>query len=91
MKSCSKSSPIPSWKPKKARNKCLKHASMNLKRSDAPQLGGAEYLRQGFSKEYVNLLMGHTSQRMTDDYIGQHINWTECRADLVLETTVFQK
>jgi integrase len=52
-------------------------------------LGGAEYLRQGFSKEYVNLLMGHTSQRMTDDYTGQHINWTECDADLVLETTVY--
>jgi enterobacteria phage integrase len=48
-------------------------------------LGGAEYLRQGFSKEYVNLLMGHTTQRMTDDYTGQHINWTECNADLVLK------
>lgn len=45
-------------------------------------LGGAEYLRQGFSKEYVNLLMGHTSQRMTDAYTGQHINWTECQAEL---------
>lgn len=47
-------------------------------------LGGAEYLRQGYSKEYVNLLMGHTSQKMTDSYTGQHINWTDCAADLVL-------
>jgi enterobacteria phage integrase len=47
-------------------------------------LGGAEYLRQGYSKEYVNLLMGHTSQRMTDSYTGQHINWTDCEAGLNL-------
>ncbi|MFT4906312.1 MAG: integrase [Oleispira sp.] len=31
-------------------------------------LSGSLYLEQGFSKEYVNLLMGHTSQKMTDEY-----------------------
>ena len=45
-------------------------------------LGGALYLEQGFSKEYVNLLMGHTSQKMTDEYTDQHQNWTECKAEL---------
>ena len=45
-------------------------------------LGGALYLQQGFSKEYVNLLMGHTSQRMTDGYTDPHQQWTECAADL---------
>lgn len=47
-------------------------------------LGGALYLQQGFSKEYVNLLMGHTTLRMTDSYTDQHINWTECAAELKL-------
>jgi integrase len=47
-------------------------------------LGGSLYLEQGFSKEYVNLLMGHTSQKMTDEYTDQHQNWTECEASLKL-------
>ncbi len=47
-------------------------------------LGGALYLEQGFSKEYVNLLMRHTSQKMTDEYTDQHQNWTECEASLEL-------
>ncbi len=47
-------------------------------------LGGARYLEQGYSKEHVNLLMGHTTQRMTNEYTEQHINWTECTADLSL-------
>lgn len=50
-------------------------------------LGGAEYLNQGHSPEYVNLLMGHTTQRMTDSYTDQHLNWTECAADLRLKTS----
>lgn len=45
-------------------------------------LGGALYLEQGFSKEYVNLLMGHTTQQMTDDYSDLHITWISCSADL---------
>ena len=47
-------------------------------------LGGAQYLDQGYSKEYVNLLMGHTTMRMTEGYTDQHGNWTECAADLKL-------
>jgi len=47
-------------------------------------LGGALYLQQGYSKEYVNLLMGHTTQRMTDSYTDQHMPWTECAAELKL-------
>lgn len=47
-------------------------------------LGDSLYLEQGFSKEYVNLLMGHTSQKMTDEYTDQHQNWTECSAKLQL-------
>lgn len=31
-------------------------------------LGGALYLQAGYSDEYVNLLMGHTTQKMTDHY-----------------------
>lgn len=47
-------------------------------------LGGAQYLAQGYSQEYVNLLMGHTTMRMTKEYTDQHGNWTECKADLRL-------
>lgn len=50
-------------------------------------LGGALYLEQSFSKEYVNLLMGHTSQKMTDEYTDQHQNWTECKAELMPKFT----
>jgi integrase len=42
------------------------------------------YLEQDFSKEYVSLLTGHTSQKMTDEYTDQHQNWTECSASLKL-------
>ncbi len=45
-------------------------------------LGGALYKRQGYTDEYVNLLMGHTTQRMTDSYTDQHDNWTQCAAEL---------
>lgn len=45
-------------------------------------LGGAQYLAQGYGKEYVNLLMGHTTMKMTEGYTDQHGNWTECKADL---------
>lgn len=45
-------------------------------------LGGAQYLAQGYSKEYVNLLMGHTTMKMTEGYTDQHGNWTECKAEL---------
>lgn len=60
----------------------------NLNQGEAPTfheiraLGGALYLQQGFSKEYVNLLMGHTTQRMTDSYTDQHLPWTDCAAEL---------
>lgn len=47
-------------------------------------LGGAQYLAQGYSQEYVNLLMGHTTMKMTKEYTDQHGNWTECKADLKL-------
>lgn len=47
-------------------------------------LGGAQYLAQGYSQEYVNLLMGHTTMKMTKDYTDQHGNWTECKAELKL-------
>lgn len=47
-------------------------------------LGSSVYIAQGYPKEYVNLLMGHTTQRMTDSYIGQQTNWTECAAELNL-------
>ena len=45
-------------------------------------LGGAQYLEQGYSKEYVQLLMGHTTMKMTEGYTDQHGNWTECKAEL---------
>ena len=47
-------------------------------------LGGSLYLDAGYSEEFVNLLMGHTSMRMTKGYTDQHQEWTECRADLPL-------
>lgn len=48
-------------------------------------LGGAQYLAQGHSKEYVNLLMGHTTMKMTEGYTDQHGNWTECKAELKIK------
>ncbi|PTY38587.1 hypothetical protein BGP77_11555 [Saccharospirillum sp. MSK14-1] len=47
-------------------------------------LGGALYLQSGYSDEYVNLLMGHTTMKMTDHYTDQHIIWTDCAAELSL-------
>jgi len=48
-------------------------------------LGGFLYLEQGHSKEYVNLLMGHTTMTMTEHYTDRHIEYTECKAELNLE------
>jgi integrase len=45
-------------------------------------LGGWLYLEQGYSKEYVNLLMGHTKMAMTDHYTDRHMEYTECKAEL---------
>lgn len=47
-------------------------------------LGGKLYLDAGYGDDYVNLLMGHTSQRMTDQYTDQHQEWTLCGAELDL-------
>jgi hypothetical protein len=47
-------------------------------------LGGAMFLEAGFSNEYVNLLMGYTTMKMTDHYTEQHIDWTDCAVDLKL-------
>lgn len=47
-------------------------------------LGGWLYLESGHSKEYVNLLMGHTTMSMTEHYTDRHIEYTECRAELVI-------
>ena len=46
-------------------------------------LGGFMYLEQGYSKEYVNLLMGHTTMAMTDHYTDRHVEDTECKAELI--------
>jgi integrase len=45
-------------------------------------LGGWLYLEQGHSKEYINLLMGHTKMAMTDHYTDRHMEYTECKAEL---------
>lgn len=45
-------------------------------------LGGKLYLDAGYSDDYVNKLMGHTTQKMTDHYTDPHQEWTEVRADL---------
>ena len=47
-------------------------------------LGGFLYLEQGYSKEYVNLLMGHATMAMTNHYTDRHIEYTECKAELRL-------
>jgi integrase len=69
-----------------AREKLKKFSDM--KPSEKPTfheiraLGGWLYLEQGHSKEYVNLLMGHTTMAMTDHYTDRHIEYTECKAEL---------
>ena len=40
-------------------------------------LGGHLYLDQGYSKEFVNLLMGHTTMEMTEDYTDRHKRWQQ--------------
>lgn len=49
-------------------------------------LGGDMYIEQGYSKEYVNLLYGHTTIKMTEHYLkGHRIAWSECEAALDIE------
>lgn len=47
-------------------------------------LGGERYLHQGYSKEYISALMGHTTIKTTDIYLTGHgrVEWSECAADL---------
>ncbi|MCP8687718.1 phage integrase Arm DNA-binding domain-containing protein [Marinobacterium sedimentorum] len=47
-------------------------------------LGGHLYLEAGFSEEYVQTLMGHSSAKMTAHYTDRHIEWTVCEAALPL-------
>ena len=48
-------------------------------------LGGHLYLQQGYSKEYVNALMGHTTMAMTEDYTDRHQRWQAVHAELVVD------
>lgn len=45
-------------------------------------LGGHLYLEAGFSEEYVQTLMGHSTAAMTADYTDRHLEWTTCGAGL---------
>lgn len=47
-------------------------------------LGGDMYIEQGYSKEYVSMLMGHTKVQTTEIYLKGHgrINWSVCAAEL---------
>lgn len=46
-------------------------------------LGGHLYLQAGFSDEYVQTLMGHSTAKMTAHYTDRHEpEWTECQAEL---------
>jgi integrase len=45
-------------------------------------LGGHLYLEAGFSDEYVQTLMGHSTLKMTHHYTDRHIEWTVCEAAL---------
>jgi integrase len=45
-------------------------------------LGGHLYLEAGFSDEYVQTLMGHSTLTMTHHYTDRHVEWTLCEAAL---------
>lgn len=45
-------------------------------------LGGHLYLEAGFSDEYVQALMGHSTLKMTHHYTDRHTEWTVCEAAL---------
>lgn len=47
-------------------------------------LGGHLYLEAGFSREYVQTLMGHSTGKMTAHYTDRHEEWTSCDASLEL-------
>ena len=51
-------------------------------------LGGHLYLEQGFSEEYVQRLMGHTTLAMTSHYTDRHEQWTNCSAELNIKTSL---
>ncbi|MEH6814654.1 MAG: tyrosine-type recombinase/integrase [Motiliproteus sp.] len=72
----------------KARDALPKFANMTTAQRpglhEIRALGGWLYLEQGYSKEYVNLLMGHTTMAMTEHYTDRHIEWTTCKAELSL-------
>ena len=40
-------------------------------------LGGHLYLEQGYSKQFVNQLMGHTTIGMTEEYTDRHKRWQQ--------------
>ncbi len=46
-------------------------------------LGGDLYLQQGFDKAFVNMLMGHTSEKMTQKYLNGHrVEFSAAKAGL---------
>lgn len=46
-------------------------------------LGGHLYLQAGFTEDYVQTLMGHSTAKMTAHYTDRHgPEWTECQAEL---------
>ncbi len=47
--------------------------------------GADRYLKAGYSKEYVNALLGHAEIKTTDIYLdGHEPNWTEAKAEIEL-------
>lgn len=67
----------------------------NMKKEERPTfheiraLGGDLYLQAGYSKEYVNSLYAHTTLKTTEIYLkGHRVEWSECEADLRLNTAL---
>jgi integrase len=55
-------------------------------------LGGDLYREAGYSKEYINLLYGHTTLGMTEEYLkGHRITWSNCEAGLDIKKALEAK
>lgn len=63
------------------RDKVLKNSSATF--HEIRSLGGRELERQGFTKDTIKRLYGHTSTKMTNKYLDDdQIKWVDCEAPL---------
>ena len=70
---------------KKARDTALPDLKNPPTFHEIRSLGGRLYIEQGYPKDYVQALMGHSTVKMTDVYLADdEVQYMPCSADLKL-------